>query len=129
MVRLRDGQSFARAVTQRGWQIMTISPGAIEGLKALILGMAFAGLLASAFELFAKRRASFKLLELGGLKAFAAVPVVVFSAPFIILRNTIRGRAIDGRPFLFVMLATIIACFWGMMCGQVMLDLAIRLVG
>ncbi|WP_353182080.1 DUF6949 family protein [Bosea sp. (in: a-proteobacteria)] len=102
---------------------MTIEPAAFEALQSLLLGFAFAGLLASAFELFTARRADFKLLQAGGLVAVASVPVVVFSAPFLILRNTVRGRRIEGRPFMFVMLASMVAAVWSMASGRVVLDL------
>jgi hypothetical protein len=55
--------------------------------------------------------------------------MLAFSAPFIILRNTLRGRKIEGRPMPFVMLATVIACGWGLLSGRVALDLAAMLVG
>ena len=87
------------------------------------MGFAFAGLLASAFELFTAKRADFRLLQSGGLSAVASVPVVVFSAPFLIVRNTVRGRRIEGRPFIFVMLASMIASVWSMACGRIVLDL------
>ncbi|SIQ78422.1 MULTISPECIES: hypothetical protein [unclassified Bosea (in: a-proteobacteria)] len=102
---------------------MFIRPEVLEALQSLLLGFAFAGLLASAFELFTARRADFKLLQEGGLAAVASVPVVIFSAPFLILRNTVRGRRIEGRPFLFVMLASMIAGVWSMASGRVVLDL------
>ncbi len=102
---------------------MSISPAAQEALQALVLGFAFAGLLASAFELFTTRRADFKLLEAGGLRAVASVPVIVFSAPFLILRNIVRGRQAEGRPFMFVMLASVIASLWSLASGRVVLDL------
>jgi hypothetical protein len=48
---------------------------------------------------------------------FAFVPFLVFAAPFIIMRNTLRGGRIERRRFEFVMMATIIAGFWSMMSG------------
>ncbi|POR54114.1 DUF6949 family protein [Bosea psychrotolerans] len=102
---------------------MSIEPAAYDALQALFIGFAFAGLLASAFELFTTQRADFRLLQAGGLVAVASVPVVVFSAPFLILRNTVRGRRIEGRPFIFVMLASMIASLWSMASGRVVLDL------
>src|SRR4051812_41787233 len=104
---------------------MPIDSAAIESLEALALGFAFAGLVASAFELFAERRASFALLRAGGFAALASIPVVVFSAPFIILRNTVLGRRFERRPVPFVVVATIIACLWGLMSGRLVLDLAL----
>jgi len=112
-----------------GWRIasgdatVSLDPSAVQALQSLALGFAFAGLLASAFELFTARRADFTLLQSGGLAAVASVPVVIFSAPFLILRNTVRGRRIEGRPFLFVMLASLVASLWSMACGRLVLDL------
>jgi hypothetical protein len=102
---------------------VSLEPAAVEALKSLVLGFAFAGLLASAFELFTRRRAGFELLQRGGVGAVASVPVVVFSAPFLILRNTVRGRRIEGRPFFFVMTASMIASIWSLISGRVVLDL------
>jgi hypothetical protein len=108
---------------------MTIDPSAVESLQALCLGFAFAGLLASGFELMTERRASFHLLQTGGVAAVASVPVLVFSAPFIIIRNTVRGRRFERRPFHFVMLATVIACLWSLMSGRLVLDVAQLIAG
>jgi hypothetical protein len=106
-----------------------IDPPALEAIGALVLGFAFAGLLASAFEVFTNRRASFSLLQTGGLAALACVPLIVFSAPFIIVRNTILGRRIEHRPFVFVMIAAMIASLWSLASGRVVLDLAQRVAG
>lgn len=103
---------------------MNLSPAALEHLQTLVLGLAFAGLLASAFEWATARRASFGLLSGGGLLALVSLPLLAFGAPFIILRNTVRGRRIEGRPIPFVMLATILACSWSLVSGRVVLDLA-----
>lgn len=102
---------------------MTIEPDALAMIHSLFIGFAFAGLLASAFELFTAQRADFKLLQAGGLFAVASVPVVIFSAPFLIVRNTVRGRRIEGRPFMFVMIASMIASIWSIACGRIVLDL------
>jgi hypothetical protein len=52
--------------------------------------------------------------------AFAAIPLLVLSAPFLIIRNTILGSRQEGRRFEFVFLATLIAGFWSLMSGLVM---------
>ena len=108
---------------------MRIDPSTLEAFQALGLGLAFAGVLASAFELVTPHRASFSLLQGGRALALASVPVLVFCAPFIILRNTVRGRRFERRPFGFVMLATIIACFWSLLSGRLVLDLAQLIAG
>ncbi|SFG94357.1 DUF6949 family protein [Methylobacterium gossipiicola] len=108
---------------------MTLTPSALESLQTLCIGLALSGLLASAFELFTARRASFSLLERGGVTAVAALPMLAFGAPFIILRNTLRGRRFERRPIPFVMIATMIACGWSLMSGRVALDLAHMIAG
>jgi Family of unknown function (DUF6949) len=97
-----------------------MTPESIDNIFALALGFAVAGLLASGYQLATFRPASFTLLERGpGPAAFAAVPFLAFAAPFIIMRNTIRGRELEGRSFTLVMAATIIAGFWSLMSGSV----------
>ena len=70
--------------------------------------------------MFSKHFPSFRLLEVGPVPArFAAIPLLMFSAPFIILRNTIRGRRVEGRRTEIVMVATVIAGIWSLMSGTV----------
>jgi hypothetical protein len=90
-------------------------------LFALALGFAGAGLCSSGYRVFTSRLPSFNQLTVGpGVEALAAVPVLVVSAPFLIMRNTILGRRHEGRRFEFVFLATLIAGFWSLMSGLVM---------
>ena len=95
-----------------------MSPEALNSLLSLAIGFAFAGALASGYQTFARRPAGFGLLNEGVVpKAFAAVPFLVFAAPFIIMRNTLIGAKVESRRFEFVMMATIIAGFWSLMSG------------
>jgi hypothetical protein len=97
-----------------------ISPETIESFFALAIGFAVAGLCASGYRLFSKHIPSFRLLEVGPVLArFAAIPLLMFSAPYIIMRNTIRGRRVEGRRTEIVMVATIIAGLWSLMSGTV----------
>lgn len=97
-----------------------ISPQTIASFFALAIGFSVAGLCASGYRLFARHVPSFRLLEVGPVPArFAAIPLLMFSAPYIIMRNTIRGRRIEGRRAEIVMLATVIAGLWSLMCGTV----------
>ncbi|MGH7173751.1 MAG: DUF6949 family protein, partial [Gemmataceae bacterium] len=87
-------------------------------LFALALGYAVAGLSCSAYRLVTSRLPTFGLLSTGpSAAAIAAVPVLMLSAPFLIMRNTILGRQQEGRRFEFVFLATLIAGFWSLMSG------------
>ena len=95
-----------------------MSPESIPSLFALAIGFAFAGMLATGYQLATSRPPSFRLLERGPRPStLAAVPFLAFAAPFIIMRNTIRGRQIEGRNFQLVMASTIIAGLWSLMSG------------
>jgi hypothetical protein len=95
-----------------------MSPDALNSLLSLCIGFALAGALASGYQALVQRPAGFGLLQQGAVpKAFAAVPFLVFAAPFIIMRNTLRGARIERRRFEFVMIATVLAGFWSLMSG------------
>ncbi len=95
-----------------------MSPETLNSLFSILIGFALAGALVSGYQLFAERPAGFGLLQQGAApKTFAAVPFLVFAAPFIIMRNTLRGVKLESRRVEFVMMATIIAGFWSMMSG------------
>ena len=95
-----------------------MSAEALNSFFALLIGFSLAGALVSAYQALAARPAGFGLLQEGITpQRFAAVPFLVFAAPFIIMRNTLRGVRFERRRFEFVMLATVIAGFWSLMSG------------
>ena len=99
-----------------------MSPDALNSLFSLCIGFALAGALASGYQAMAERPAGFALLAEGvAPKTFAAVPFLVFAAPFIIMRNTLRGAKIERRPFEFVVMATVLSGFWSLMSGTFVL--------
>lgn len=101
------------------WQ--TISPDTLQSFFSLAFGFAVAGLFATGYRLFSEHFPSFRLLEIGPARArFASIPLLMFSAPFIIMRNTLRGRRIERRRIDFVMVATVIAGLWSLMSGTVL---------
>jgi hypothetical protein len=99
-----------------------MSPDSIYLFFSLAIGFAFAGLLATGYQLATSQAPSFRILESGPRPStFAAVPFLVFAAPFIIMRNTLRGRRVEGRSFQLVMASTIVAGLWSLMSGTVAL--------
>jgi hypothetical protein len=97
-----------------------VSSETIQSLFALAFGFAVAGMCASGFRLASNHFPSFRLLEIGPVPSrFAAVPLLIFSAPFIIMRNTLRGRRLERRRGEVVMVATVIAGLWSLMSGTV----------
>ena len=100
-----------------------MSPESVQNLLALALGFAVAGLCSSAYRLFTTRLPTFGLLNAGPSAAtFAAVPLLMVAAPFLIMRNTILGHRQEGRRFEFVFMATLIAGFWSLMSGLVLVS-------
>ena len=97
------------------------SSDSITSLFALAIGFAVAGLCASGYRLYGTHFPSFRLLQIGPMPArFAAVPLLIFSAPFLIMRNTLRGRVYEKRSAGFVMIATVVAALWSLMSGTVL---------
>ncbi|WP_025037156.1 DUF6949 family protein [Bradyrhizobium sp. DOA9] len=95
-----------------------MTPEALNSFFSICIGFALAGALVSGYQALAQRPAGFGLLQDGvAPKTFAAVPFLVFAAPFIIMRNTLRGVRVESRRVEFVMMATVIAAFWSMMSG------------
>ena len=92
----------------------------LQSVIVLLIGFAVAGSLASGYQLVTERPLSFRLLN-GGPRpvTFLAIPVLTFAAPFVIMRNLMRGRRIESRRFELVMLGTILAGFWSLLSGTV----------
>lgn len=107
---------------------MGMSPDNIEMFAALALGFSFAGLLASGFEVVLRRPLSLALLQTGNVGALASVPVLVFSAPLIILRGALRVPDNQRRSFTAVFGATIVASLWSLLSGRLVLNAA-QLIG
>jgi hypothetical protein len=106
-----------------------VAPEALDSFFALAIGFAVAGTCATGYRLLTERFPSFRLLEVGPAAArFAAVPLLMFAAPFIIMRNTVRGRRMEQRRIHFVMIATVIAGLWSLMSGTVVV-LALQVLG
>ena len=97
-----------------------MSPESLQSLVVLLIGFAVAGLLATGYQLVTAQPLSFRLLNQGlRVVTFLSIPVLTFAAPFVIMRNVIRGRRIERRRFEFVMMATLFAGFWSLMSGTV----------
>jgi hypothetical protein len=106
-----------------------MSPDVLNNLFSLLIGFALAGALASGYQTLVRQPPGFALLQQGvAPQTFAAVPFLMFAAPFIIMRNTLRGRRIERRRAEFVMLATVLAGFWSLMSGTFVL-MTLKAVG
>lgn len=98
---------------------MVLTADQVQSFLALGFGIAVAGLCATGYQLATHRPASFRILDRGPCtKSFAAVPLLAFAAPFIIMRISLLAQR-QRRRFESVMLATIVAGIWSMMSGTV----------
>jgi hypothetical protein len=96
----------------------------VHSLLSLAVGFALAGALANGYQLLTEKQASFLLLGEGERsQALAAVPFVIFAAPFLIMRAIIRIKRSQDGGFAFAMMATILAGFWSLMSGTVVVML------
>ncbi len=96
----------------------------LQMLLALALGFAVGGACSSGYRLVTSRLPSFSALQTGpSAGAIAMVPLLMLAAPFLIMRNTLIGRRDEGRRFEFVFLATLIAGFWSLMSGSVVVTM------
>jgi len=99
------------------WQA-GISVDVREQLFAVAFGFAFAGLCASGCRLVGLHRPGLRMLEAGPMVGrLAAVPLLIFSAPYLIMRKTLRRDPPERRRGEVVMIATVIAGLWSLMSG------------
>jgi hypothetical protein len=92
----------------------------LHSVLALAIGFAVAGLLASGYQLLTLQQPSFHLLNEGQrAKAIMAVLFLLFTAPIIIISNVLRGPRLDRRNLGFAAMAALLAGFWSLMSGTV----------
>lgn len=101
-----------------------MSPEALQSFLALAIGFAFAGAMSTGYQLAVARPPSFQMLSKGPcVSAFAAVPFLVFAAPYLIARLLVRAGRAGPQEFGPVMMATMFACTWSLMSGTVLVML------
>src|SRR5260370_13538708 len=103
----RQAANFAKWGRFLWWSgRFVMSPDALNSLLSLCIGFALAGALASGYQALVQRPAGFGLLQDDvAPKTFAPVPFLVFAAPLLIMRKTLRDARFGRRRFEFVMIA------------------------
>jgi Family of unknown function (DUF6949) len=90
----------------------------IQAFLELGIGFALAAALTIGFQLFARLPVSLTLLQRGPLpSACAAVVLITFAAPFMIMRSVLSSDHTPGRRFQAMFAATVVAGFWSLMSG------------
>lgn len=99
-----------------------------ELLIALYIGCAgfvAAGVIGSFYQLVTDQPPRFSFAVDSIFGAFASVGVCVMAGPFIIMRNAIRGRRIEGRPIGWLVASSTIAGMWSVCSGIFVMQLAL----
>ncbi|MEJ1161112.1 DUF6949 family protein [Prosthecomicrobium sp. N25] len=94
---------------------------------AVAAGFVSAGVLASFYQLVTDQPPAFLLDGDGILAGIAAMLICVFAGPFIIMRNAIRGRLIERRPFGWLAVSAGIAAGWSLCSGIVVIEFALAI--
>lgn len=97
------------------------------GLFLFIIAMGFSagGIVVNLYQCLTGSRAGFQVHLESFLSRVAYVPVIMFGGPMILMRNAINGRAMDGRPAVFLFLSGFIALTWSFICGLFVVHLAL----
>jgi hypothetical protein len=96
----------------------------LQSLFALLLGFALAASLTTGYQALVDQPPSFRVLSEGPRPStFAALGFLMFAAPFIIVRNVLRGQRIERAGLEFVFLATVIAGSWSLFSGTLFIDM------
>ena len=116
------GAMIRHTMRGAGQQVRGImSPEALQSFLALAIGFSFAGAMSTGYQLAAARPASFRMLARGpSPSAFAAVPFLVFAAPYVIVRTLVRAGLAGPQSFGLVTMATVLAGIWSLMSGTVL---------
>ena len=91
----------------------------------IITGFVFSAVLGSFWQLFKAEPVGFSVTYSSWVAGFSGVIFCVFAGPFIIIRNSIRGRKIEGRPIGWVVAASGIASLWSFCTGLVLIQLVL----
>ena len=98
---------------------------------AAACGFVFAAVLATGYQMVANRPARFEIMQDVGqvtlLNAFFRMVLIVWAAPYIIMRNAVRARLIERRPLGWLAASMLIAAVWSLCVGILVLHVAVML--
>lgn len=92
-------------------------------------GFVAAGVLGSLYQLITHQPPKFAFNSESVLAFVGELLVCVFAGPFIIMRNAIRGRRIEGRPLGWLVASSTIAGMWSMCSGIMVINVALLMIG
>ena len=90
-------------------------------------GFVAAGVIGSLYQLVTNQPPRFGLSLESFFGAFGSFILCLFAGPFIIMRNAIRGRRIEGRPIGWLVASSTIAGMWSICSGVVVMQFVLSL--
>lgn len=90
-------------------------------IQAFVLGFSFAGLICNSFEFLTGRPANFGLMFARGKALLLCLPLLLFSAPYILARNVFRAAGVYGLGRNALIGALVTSVLWSIMCGRVVM--------
>lgn len=88
-------------------------------------GFVAAGVIGSFYQLVTDRPLKFNLAVDSYIGTFVSFLLCMLAGPFIIMRNAIRGRRIEGRPIGWLVASSTIAGMWSVFSGLVVMQFAL----
>lgn len=93
----------------------------------IITGFVCSGVLGSLYQLVNTQPAGFAFSCETWLSSLAGVFFCIFAGPFIIMRNTLRARKMEGRRLGWVVAASAIASLWSFCTGLLIVHMTLSL--
>lgn len=94
-----------------------------------VCGFVVAAVLATGYQLITNRPARFEMVMGEAASSIAAMflqaLLIIWAAPYIIMRNAVRARLLERRPFGWLIASLGIAALWSLCMGIVVLHFAV----
>lgn len=97
----------------------------VLAIYCMASGFVAAGVLASFYQLVTDNPPRFSVHLDTLWNGFLSLALCAFAGPFIIMRNAIRGRLIEGRPVGWLVASAAIATGWSLCSGILVVRFAV----
>lgn len=104
------------------WWVFFMSDISLFGL-IVITGFIAAGFFNSIYQLLTNKVLSFDISKQSGIGMLVSIITLIFTGPFILIRNSIRAFRIENRHVGWVAASTAISVFWSFVSGLFLLNI------
>lgn len=89
----------------------------------VVTGFICAGFVHSVYQLFTNKVMSFDISKESGFVMLISILTLIFTGPFILVRNSIRGFKIENRHGGWVAASTVISILWSFISGLFLMNI------